>query len=443
MDELFLNRMKNLLNDDYPLFIEAIKNKPVKALYLNNLKAPLDFLERKFDLKKHHFVDGGFYYDDYKYPLGKHCYFDCGLYYIQEPSAMIVASLLDIQEGDFVLDMCAAPGGKACFVASRLNQTGLVIANDISHSRASILSSNIERLGLTNTIVTSAKPSVITSQLPNYFDKIILDAPCSGEGMFRKLNQAIETWSYDKVLECAKIQKELVDEAYKALKPGGELVYSTCTYAIEENEDIVDYLLNKYPDMNLVQIPLSNGMSQGIHHPECVRLYPHLHLGEGHFIALFKKQPSLYSSHNETLKPNITKNQMALLNEFYEKYLTIFPSKNIINSNNHLYQIQSYFPKLEKVKILRTGLYLGECKKNRFEPSYSLSHTLNQNDVKNYYNFSASSIEVEKYLKGETLAGTSQKGYGLLLVDGFALSFYKESNGIIKNLIPKGLRKLY
>lgn len=171
MNEQFLNRMKNILNEDYSNFIEALNQKPVKAIYLNNLKGDLSFLTDKFELTKHHFVDDGFYYDYDKYQLGKHPYFDCGLYYIQEPSAMIVASLLDIKENDYILDMCAAPGGKTCYAASKLNNTGLVIANDINSMRAGILSSNIERFGLENTIVTNTKPSKITDQLPSFLIK--------------------------------------------------------------------------------------------------------------------------------------------------------------------------------------------------------------------------------------------------------------------------------
>lgn len=443
MNEQFLNRMKNILNEDYSNFIEALNQKPVKAIYLNNLKGDLSFLTDKFELTKHHFVDDGFYYDYDKYQLGKHPYFDCGLYYIQEPSAMIVASLLDIKENDYILDMCAAPGGKTCYAASKLNNTGLVIANDINSMRAGILSSNIERFGLENTIVTNTKPSKITDQLPSFFDKIILDAPCSGEGMFRKLDQAVETWSYEKVLECANIQKELADNAYYALKENGQLIYSTCTYSIEENEAIVDYILNKYSDMELIPIPLNEGMSPGINHPECCRLYPHLHNGEGHFIALFKKNSSTSNNKIETLKSNINKEQTKLLTQFYKDNLTITPPTNIINSNNHLYAIKDYFPKLDKIKILRTGLYLGECKKGRFEPSYSLSHTLKASDVLRSYNFNSNDINITKYLKGETLEGSNKKGYGLILVDHFPLSFYKESNNIIKNLFPKGLRKQY
>lgn len=444
MNPLFIERMKKLLKEEYEDFFNALNKKQVKALYFNPNRPNLEQLTSKFELKPHHLVRNGYYFDHEKYALGKHPYHDCGLYYIQEPSAMIVASLLDVQKDDYILDMCAAPGGKTCYVASLLQDSGLVIANDINASRASILSSNVERFGLKNTIVTSAAPKQITKQLPEYFDKIILDAPCSGEGMFRKLDQAIDTWSMDKVKECASIQKELILEAYTALKPGGTLVYSTCTYSKEENEDIVDYLLENHPDMHLIPIPLQHGMVGGINHKECCRLYPHKHFGEGHFIALFKKEEK--ESHTNRIilqESTIKKDQMVLLNQFYKDYLTLPTPRHIFNSQQHLYEIKPYFPKLEKVKILRQGLYLGECKKGRFEPSYALSHCLNKNMVKQSYTFSADSQEITRYLKGETLEGTNQKGYGVIYVDDYPLSFYKESNGMIKNQIPKGLRKQY
>ena len=444
MNPLFIERMKKLLKNEYEDFANALSQKQVKALYFNPNKQDLEPLIEKFQLKKHHFVKNGYYFDHEVFPLGKHPYHDCGLYYIQEPSAMMVASLLDIQPNDYVLDMCAAPGGKTCYVASQLMQTGLVIANDINAGRASILSSNVERFGLSNTIVTNTAPGQLTKQLPEYFDKVILDAPCSGEGMFRKLDQAIDTWSLEKVKECAFIQKELIEQAYEALKPGGVLVYSTCTYSKEENEEVVDHLLSLHKDIHLLPIPLQYGMMPGIDHEECCRLYPHKHFGEGHFIALFQKEAKEMKHRTVPCAAStVKKDQMVLLKQFYKDHLKIAVPSYIFDSQQHLYAIQPYFPKLNKVKILRQGLYLGECKKGRFEPSYALSHCLDQSMVKRYYQFDAQSKEIQQYLKGETLEGTGQKGYGVLFVDSYPLAFYKENNGIVKNQFPKGLRKQY
>ncbi|WP_279160392.1 RsmF rRNA methyltransferase first C-terminal domain-containing protein [Thomasclavelia cocleata] len=440
MNKLFKQRMKILLKDDYDDFIEALTKDPVKSFYLNPLKKDIISHLNKQYLTAHPYIKDAYFYDYNHYQLGKHPYFNCGLYYIQEPSAMAVANCVDFNANDYVLDMCAAPGGKTCFVASKLNQQGMMIANDINKLRAGILSENIERFGLKNTIVTNCDPIKLEQHFNNFFDKIILDAPCSGEGMFRKLDQAIETWSIDKINECAYIQKKLIDSAYKMLKNEGILIYSTCTYSLEENEFQVDYMVNQL-QMELLDIKKHPGMSPGYQNNKVVRMYPHINKGEGQFIALLKKHSHDKSNKTKLLKPNINREQLKLINQFYQNNLKISVPPHLYNSNNHIYAILPHFPELKGIKILRTGLYLGECKKGRFEPSHSLALTLSKNDVKHYYNFKADDLEISKYIHGETLSGTNQKGYGLILVDGYPLSFYKESNNQVKNLYPKGLRR--
>lgn len=441
MDKLFEQRMKILLQDDYKNFKKALQQEPVKSFYLNPLKKDaIKHLNTQL-LTPHPYIKNAYFYDYNQYPLGKHPYFNCGLYYIQEPSAMAVANCVDFKDDDYVLDMCGAPGGKTCYVASKLSNQGLMIANDINKLRAGILSENIERFGINNTIVTNCDPIKLEKHFNNFFDKIILDAPCSGEGMFRKLDQAIETWSMDKVNECAYIQRNLINSAYKMLKNNGILIYSTCTYSLEENEDQVDYMTEQL-NMELLEIKKQPGMAPGYQNDKVVRMYPHINKGEGQFIALLKKcDDSKPISKVKLLKPNITREQLNLINKFYLDNLKIQVPPLLYNSNNHIYAICSHFPELKGIKILRTGLYLGECKKGRFEPSHSLALTLTKNDVKRYYNFKADDKEVEKYIHGETLLGTNQKGYGLILVDGYPLSFYKESNNQVKNLYPKGLRR--
>ena len=233
MNKLFEQRMQKLLQNDYPAFESALNQKPIKSFYLNPLKhGSIEHLNSAF-LTKHPYINDAYFYDYENYQLGKHPYFNCGLYYIQEPSAMAVANCLDFDHDDYVLDMCAAPGGKTCFTASKLSSAGLMIANDINKLRAGILSENVERFGLQNTIVTNSDPVKLEKYFNNFFDKIILDAPCSGEGMFRKLDQAVETWSIEKVNECAYIQRNLINSAYQMLKDEGILIYSTCTYSLE------------------------------------------------------------------------------------------------------------------------------------------------------------------------------------------------------------------
>lgn len=440
MNKLFLDRMKDILQEEYSDFIEAMNTPAIKGFYINPLKKDvIQHLDKNY-ITPHPYIPRGYYYEYQQYPLGKHPYFNCGLYYIQEPSAMVVGNLLDIKEDDYILDMCAAPGGKTCQVASKLSNHGLMIANDIHAIRATILSENVERFGLHNTIVTNCDPVTLPNTFTSYFDKIILDAPCSGEGMFRKLQKAVDEWSLEKVTTCSKLQKQLLDSAHQMLKTEGILVYSTCTYSIEENEDNVRYCVQQL-GMELVQIKKQKGMSTGIGIPEVVRLYPHKNTGEGQFIALLKKTKSDTKQKVKTVASNITNEQRALVQTFYKQTLNIPLPKYLYNSNNHIYAIQPHFPQLKKVRILRNGLYLGECKKGRFEPSLSLALTLEKKDLLRYYDFKAEDPTITSYLKGETLVGNQDKGYGVIFVDGYPLSFYKESNKQVKNLYPKGLRR--
>lgn len=437
MDPIFIERMKQLLKDDFDQFMQTFKQDEVKGFYLNPQKKDvITHLHQQY-ITSHPYIKNGYYYDQKNYAPGKSPYFQCGLYYIQEPSAMAVASCLDINEDDYILDMCAAPGGKTCYAASQLSTDGLMIANDISSLRARILAGNVERFGLKNTIVTNGDP--LKFHFASFFDKIILDAPCSGEGMFRKDGEAIASWSMQKVNDCAYIQRQLIDKAYAMLKKDGYLIYSTCTYSLEENEQQVDYMINQL-NMELVPITKKTGMSDGMI-AGTIRMYPHINRGEGQFIALLKKKDETVKSKEKLLKPNLSKEQLQLVTRFYQDNLNIPLPDYLYQSQNHVYAISNHFPQMDKIKILRNGLYLGECKKGRFEPSLSLALTLQLKDVKRFYNYHENSQEIKDYIKGLTLQGHQEKGYGVIFVDGYPLSFYKESNGQIKNLYPKGLRR--
>ncbi len=440
MNEQFKEQMKNLLHQEYDDFIKALDEPSKKAFYLNPQKKDVISHLNMDYIQPHVVVKDGFYFDYEHYPLGKSPYYSCGLYYIQEPSAMLVSHFLNVKEDDYVLDMCAAPGGKTCAVASKLGHNGLMIANDFVALRAKILSENIERFGLTNTMVTNCDPVVFANQLPGFFDKIILDAPCSGEGMFRKSDAAIETWSIEKIQECAYIQKNLIDAAMTLLKPGGQLIYSTCTYNTIENEQQVHYMLKHY-DCSLIHLEKSHGMQPGIQMPEVVRLYPHHYTGEGHFIALIQKNGQDSHKKIKPLKASIHKQNQKLVDDFYKQYLKIPTPSYLYDNNNHIYSIQPHFPELKGIRILRNGLYLGECKKNRFEPSLALALTLKKEDVKQYYSYHENDSHIINYLHGEAIEGSNQKGYGVLFVDDYPLSFYKESQHLAKNLYPKGLRR--
>lgn len=436
--EQFDARMKSLLKDEYDDFKNALLEKPVKGLYLNRNKKNVERVLDQNYVEHHPIVENGYLYDENYHP-GRSAYFLAGLYYIQEPSAMLVADALPIEPDDFVLDMCAAPGGKSCEIASRLTGEGILIANDIEASRARILSENIERFGLDNTIVTNVDPMRFTKQFQEAFDKIVLDAPCSGEGMFRKLEQAIDTWSEEKVLECAHIQKNLLKGAYDMLKQGGMVIYSTCTYSYEENEAMVHYAVDEL-GFELLPLNKSNGLCPGVDLDEVVRCYPHHYRGEGHFIALLKKPGNSPRKQVRTIKPSVNLADLKVLKAFYQENLNKKVPSYIIENNGHLYAVKKNFPELKGIRVLRNGLYLGEVRKNRFIPSYSLALTFTKQDVKRSYDYPSESEEIKKYIHGETLEGTGEKGFGVIFVDGYPLSFYKESNQV-KNLFPKGLRR--
>ena len=436
--EQFDARMKSLLKDEYDDFKKALLEKPVKGLYLNRNKKNVERVLEEQYIEHHPIVENGYLYDENYHP-GRSAYFLAGLYYIQEPSAMLVADALPIEPDDFVLDMCGAPGGKSCEIASRLTGEGVLIANDIEASRARILSENIERFGLDNTIVTNVDPMRFTKQFQEAFDKIVLDAPCSGEGMFRKLEQAIDTWSEEKVLECAHIQKNLLKGAYDMLKQGGMVIYSTCTYSYEENEAMVHYAVDEL-GFELLPLNKSNGLCPGVDLDEVVRCYPHHYRGEGHFIALLRKPGNSLRKQVRTIKPSVNLADLKVLKAFYQENLNKKVPSYIIENNGHLYAVKKNFPELKGIRVLRNGLYLGEVRKNRFIPSYSLALTLTKQDVKRSYDYPCDSEEIKKYIHGETLEGTGEKGFGVIFVDGYPLSFYKESNQV-KNLFPKGLRR--
>ena len=436
--EQFDARMKSLLKDEYDDFKKALLEKPVKGLYLNRNKKNVERVLDQNYVEHHPIVENGYLYDENYHP-GRSAYFLAGLYYIQEPSAMLVADALPIEPDDFVLDMCGAPGGKSCEIASRLTGEGVLIANDIEASRARILSENIERFGLDNTIVTNVDPMRFTKQFQEAFDKIVLDAPCSGEGMFRTLEQAIDTWSEEKVLECAHIQKNLLKGAYDMLKQGGMVIYSTCTYSYEENEAMVHYAVDEL-GFELLPLNKSNGLCPGVDLDEVVRCYPHHYRGEGHFIALLRKPGNSPRKQVRTIKPSVNLADLKVLKAFYQENLNKKVPSYIIENNGHLYAVKKNFPELKGIRVLRNGLYLGEVRKNRFIPSYSLALTLTKQDVKRSYDFPSESEEIKKYIHGETLEGTGEKGFGVIFVDGYPLSFYKESNQV-KNLFPKGLRR--
>lgn len=362
-----------------------------------------------------------------------------GLVYSQEPAAQMVAQIAHPREGMKVLDLAAAPGGKSTHLLSYLNNTGLLVSNEINNKRSKILVENIERFGARNVLVTNESAERLAKVFSSFFDLIVLDAPCSGEGMFRKQPDAMDYWSLDYPAQCATLQREILEDAVKMLANGGELVYSTCTWAPEENEEIVAWLLDEFP-LELVDIPKLNGMTPGIDYPETARMYPHHFKGEGQFVAKFRfvgehKLPKL-----KPARSNLTADQRNLWQVFQKEHLKIELKGDLQTFGDQLYLLPLGLPDLSKIKIARNGLHLGTFKKKRFEPSFALGLALQPSEVKNKLELSQQDFEV--YVGGETLQikESLPNGWYQLLIHGNGLGFAKLANQTLKNYFPKGLR---
>lgn len=447
----FIDKMRALLREESVSFFSSYQENRTAGLRINSLKVDKEKWNElsPFLTEEIPFVGGGYYYSYNKEEPGKHPYHASGLYYIQEPSAMFVATLLDAKPNEKILDLCAAPGGKSTQLAGRMENQGLLISNEVYPKRAKALSENIERLGITNTIVTNETPDRLAKSFQGYFDKILVDAPCSGEGMFRKDHEAANYWSKDHVEECALLQKQILDSAYHMLGEGGVLVYSTCTFSPEENEQVIEHFLSKYPDMELMDIEKVHGIDSG--RPEwtltnredirkTARLWPHKMLGEGHFAAKLRKSGASQVGSPPQQKHTKSKDLKDLMH-FQELYLENTEFQNLILMGSQVYSLPDECPDLKGIKVVRSGLHIGEMKKNRFEPNHALALALSREQVKHYVELDINGSDWLGYLKGETLKSTSSfKGWVLITIKGFPIGWGKQSDGIIKNLYPKGLR---
>lgn len=473
----FENRMKWMLGDDYPAFLLAYDKPNTPALRLNPMKKEdgeddmlLPCLQNPVPWATY-----GYYYDpESDIRPGKHPYHDAGVYYIQEASAMIPASLCPPKAGEKVLDLCAAPGGKSTQLAGYLHGTGLLVANEINPQRASILSQNIERLGLANVIVLNHAPHELVSHFPCYFDKIVVDAPCSGEGMFRKEEQAIAMWSQENVAMCAARQLEILQSAADMLAPDGYLTYSTCTFAPEENEGVLLAFLQSHPDFEVVLpqnpdilaclekglLDFGNPLWVGATSPydaqiqNSVRLFPHHADGEGHFAALLHKSANapcmvapkkpdrkVKSKGKASDSTSHAISALSLFEDFAKGLLTNMPQGVPQLFGDQLYLCPSAFDvSIDGLRILRYGLHIGTVKNKRFEPSHALALHMSPQDVTNKIVMSAESPQVAAYLHGETLPHAT-KGWTLMVVGNYAIGWGKCSDGVVKNHYPKGLRK--
>lgn len=471
----FEKKMKAFLGNEWDDFLYSYDNNRFQALRFNTLKVQspeermriLKVLGISSD-KRVSWANEAYYFDENVRP-GKHPYHEMGLYYIQEPSAMSAAALLAPKPGMRVLDLCAAPGGKSTQLATYLGDSGLLVSNEINTQRSRILSQNIERMGIKNAIVTNEDSFVLASHFPGFFNAIQVDAPCSGEGMFRKLPEAIEQWSMENVAICAARQKEILDNAAVMLKPGGVIVYSTCTFSKEENEDVIEYFLERHPDFTL---------------EEMERFWPHKVDGEGHFVAKLvrrgsgnelgadydvcedscnkvedtglkvdrktKKNKNSKNRKNET-KPALTKENMKLLSEFLDETISEDVAAWIKNSRlvmfgEQLYRLPDMEVDIKGLKVQRAGLHIGEFKKQRFEPSHSLALALKLNDAKNLVKLTCDNPQTIGFFNGQSVVLSDEqtaeckKGWALVCVDGYTAGWGKVNGTQVKNHYPKGLR---
>lgn len=434
--------INNLDKETATNLIESIEKTPINCLRINTFKATTDEFEKLFgDLIKHKYVEEAYYFNKEENAFGKNPLHNAGMFYIQDASAMMSAKILDIREDELVFDMCASPGGKSAQIGAYLNNSGILLSNDLSYKRTKTLSKNIERMGLDNVIISNEDANELAKRFLGYFDKVLLDAPCSGLGMFRKNKEVLKDWSYDKVLSLKEIQKELILNAYKSLKYKGKLLYSTCTFTTEENEDVVKYLLNN-TNAKIVNIELKKDFSKAIDLEGAIRLYPHKFEGEGHFIALIESNDyyeSKISNKNKLAHPN----DIKIFKEFEKEYLNKKFDGDFIMMGDNLHILPKNCFSLDRISLLRNGLMLGEIRNKRFIPAHSLAMNLKKNEFKNIINLDYNDIQVNDYLKGMTLPSYGKKGYNLLLVNDISLGFLKDDLSISKNLYPKGLRVNY
>jgi NOL1/NOP2/sun family putative RNA methylase len=433
MNELFLNRMKDLLGDEYDSWIQQLNDNPRRGMRINTLKTDENEFFPLTGLPKEPtpFSDHGYYLPDEK-GLGTTPAYLAGLFYIQEPSASAAVTILDVQPGERVLDLCAAPGSKTTQISEALGCSGFLAANEINAKRAGILLENVERHGSANVLVLNSDTSQVAAAFPEYFDKVLCDAPCSGEGMMRKNEEAVSQWSLQLVESCAARQKEILNNAYACLAGGGILVYSTCTFNREENEEVIQNFLKNHPDMAIDEPAVSFGRKAPVgSYGSAVRIFP-MDGGEGHFICRMKKMSGRRNERKEMKGEHIDHDVLSFLKEQMEE---VYPY--LYARHGRVYGGLYPFIETGSCRIIRHQVYLGETKGRRFEPSYAffmsaygkLQHTLELSEE-----------EVSAYLHGQQLFHPAEKGWHGVCWHGHALGGVHSDGKALKNKYPKQYR---
>ena len=440
LPQAFLERVEKQLGGQFPAFLHSLEQPRGVALRRNPLKC-LPGQELPGLLAPVPWEPEGSYYDPQTRP-GLHPWHEAGVYYLQEASAMAPVALLEPQPGEIVLDLCAAPGGKTTQIAGRMAGKGLLVCNEINPKRARILARNIERLGIPNALVLNHHPGELEKHFAGCFDRVLVDAPCSGEGMFRKEEAAVTDWSPETVAMCARRQQEILTTAAKLLRPGGRLVYSTCTFAPEEDEGAVSEFLHSHPDFTVEQVPGAwfapgdpaqiESCAPGLH--KTFRLWPHLLRGDGHYAAVLRKE----GQEESCLEPGRGEQVPKLWTAFAKELGIRLPEGKMLCFGTRLYWVPEEMPALRGLKVLRCGIELGELKKDRFEPAHALAlylHSCAREQV-----LEVGSRELEQYMNGQVIP-SAQTGWCLVKAGPYSIGWGKGDGKVLKNHYPKGLRR--
>ncbi len=432
----FENRMRDMLSEEYDAFRASYDEPFHRGIRLNTLKCTFEALQESFDFEliNTQFSPLSFYApNDLKmasFPL-----YHAGAFYSQEPSASSAVTVLDPKPGDKVLDMCAAPGGKSTQIAALTGDKGLLWSNEVVKSRATILSSNLERMGVRNVVVSSSYPEQLAEKLEGYFDKVLVDAPCSGEGMFRRDEVAVQDWSVEHVKTCAARQLAILEDASKCLKENGVLVYSTCTFSPEENEGVISTFLSKHTDFVLENPGVTFGRPAfGM---DAIRIFP-MDGGEGHFVAKLRR----IGANGCDVKLFTFKADIKLQADSRALYNELFSDEpgEFMRVKDRIIMLPNDVPDFSGLGVIRAGVEFGEVKKNRIEPSHGIFMAHSGSECRSMLSLNHSDDRVRAFLHGEEISAEGCKGYTAVTVDGVTLGFGKASGGTLKNKYPKGLR---
>lgn len=445
----FTTRMKDLLGDEYDAFLASYSQPNIKAFRVNTAKISLENFEKINNIpsEKIPFAETGYYFN-YEH-IGNHPFHHAGMIYVQEPAAMSPAECLNINPEWKILDMCAAPGGKSTQLKNKLGENGVLVSNEIIPSRCRILTGNIERLGLLNTVTTCMDSKKIAHNFPKTFNMIMVDAPCSGEGMFRKEPKAVEEWSLQNVKTCAIRQTEILENASLALADGGYIVYSTCTFSLEENEMVVDNFLKNHPEFQIMPVTerVQKCTADAIDFEGCEteninfarRFYPHISKGEGQFMAI------LHNTNPISQTVNITYEKSAKIDDSVTKFLddtlVSYKKENVLNYNGNFVYFTPDFKVEEKIAF-SCGVTIGEKRKSYIQPHHQFFMGLGKH-FKRKIELAPESVELQKYLHGEEFETECENGWAVVTVCGCAVGGVKVVSNKAKNHYPKGLRTKY